>query len=40
MQKILIVTDSASDIPEDVEKELGIRILPFTVVIGDKSYIR
>ena len=39
MQKILIVTDSASDIPEDVEKELGIRILPFTVVIGDKSYI-
>jgi len=39
MEKIMIITDSASDIPEDREKEYGIHILPFTVVIGDKSYI-
>lgn len=39
MEKILIATDSASDISEEIEKELGIKILPFTIMIGDQSYI-
>lgn len=39
MEKILIVTDSASDILEETEKELSIRILPFTVMLGEKSYV-
>lgn len=39
MSKILISTDSASDISEEAEKELGIKVLPFTIVIGDKSYV-
>ena len=39
MGKIIIMTDSASDISEKEEKELGIKILPFPVVIGGKSYL-
>lgn len=39
MNKIIIMTDSASDISEKEEKEYGIRILPFPVVIGGKSYV-
>ena len=39
MGKIIIMTDSASDISENEEKELGIKILPFPVVIGGKSYL-
>lgn len=39
MGKVIIMTDSASDISEKEEKELGIRILPFPVVIGGKSYL-
>lgn len=38
MAKIKIMTDSASDIPEKFEKELDILIVPFKVVVGDKSY--
>lgn len=39
MGKTIIMTDSASDISEREEKEYGIKILPFSVVLGDKSYI-
>ena len=39
MGKTIIMTDSASDISEKEEKELGIKILPFPVVIGGKSYL-
>lgn len=39
MGKVIIMTDSASDISEKEEKELGIKILPFPVVIGGKSYL-
>ncbi|RGS44257.1 DegV family protein [Coprococcus eutactus] len=39
MGKIIIMTDSASDISEKEEEELGIKILPFPVVIGGKSYL-
>lgn len=38
MEKIRLITDSASDISAELEKELDIRILPFQVVIGEKSY--
>lgn len=38
MAKIKIITDSASDITEQIEKELDIMIVPFKVAMGDKSY--
>ncbi len=39
MSKILIVTDSASDISYEDEKQYQIRMLPFTVVVDGKSYV-
>ncbi|MBQ9375668.1 MAG: DegV family protein [Ruminococcus sp.] len=39
MTKIKIITDSASDITMELGKELGITVLPLTVMIGDKSYV-
>ena len=39
MSKILIMTDSASDISEAEEKELSIDILPFPIMLGGESYI-
>jgi DegV family protein with EDD domain len=39
MSKIRIITDSASDISYEYEKEYNIHIIPFPVVIGDKSYL-
>ncbi len=39
MPKIKIITDSASDISEKDEKELGIIVMPFKVAHGGKSYI-
>lgn len=38
MAKIKIITDSASDISAEFEKNHDILILPFKVAIGDKSY--
>ncbi len=38
MQKILILTDSACDISRERAEELGIRIMPFTITFGDKSF--
>ena len=38
MEKIRLITDAASDISVEYEKELDIRVLPFQVVIGEKSY--
>lgn len=38
MEKIRIITDSASDITDENEKKLNIRVLPFQVALGDKSY--
>lgn len=38
MQKIKIMTDSASDIDRDLEVSLGIKILPFTVIMDGKVY--
>lgn len=39
MSKIRIITDSASDISEQDEKELNIKVLNFKVAIGNKSYV-
>ncbi len=38
MSKIKIITDSTSDIPKDISKELGITVVPLTVYFGDKGY--
>lgn len=39
MNRIKIMTDSASDIPKNLEQELNIKILSFPVVVGDESYL-
>ena len=39
MRKIKIVTDSACDIPKETEERYGIRILPFSIIVGDQSYV-
>lgn len=39
MEKIRLITDSVSDISYDDEKQYDIRVLPFEVVLGDKSYV-
>ena len=33
------MTDSSSDIPPELAKELGIEIVPLTVVIDGKEYV-
>ena len=38
MAKIKLLTDAASDISPEYEKELGIRVIPFKVAMGDKTY--
>ena len=36
---VKIVTDGSSDIPKNVAEELGITVVPLTVVFGDKAYL-
>ncbi len=38
MSKIKLMTDSASDIPQELEKKYDIRILRFPITLGDKSF--
>lgn len=38
MAKIKIATDSTADIPADLQKELNITVLPFTIISGDTEY--
>lgn len=35
---IKVVTDSASDIPPEIAKELGITVVPVYIYFGDKAY--
>lgn len=35
---VTIITDSASDLPQDLADELGIRIIPLTVHFGAETY--
>lgn len=38
MQKIMIMTDSACDLDANAIEELGIKVIPFTITFGDKSF--
>lgn len=38
MQKILIMTDSACDLDKETIAEIGIKVIPFTITFGDKSF--
>ncbi|MBR6242205.1 MAG: DegV family protein [Ruminococcus sp.] len=38
MQKIMIVTDSCCDLSKEVIEELGIKVLPFTLTVGDITF--
>ncbi len=38
MQKAVIMTDSACDLTKEQIEELGIKLLPFTITLGDKSF--
>ena len=35
---IKVVTDSGSDLPFEVAKELGITVVPVYIYFGDKAY--
>lgn len=37
--KIKIVTDSTSDLPEDIAQEMGVTVVPAYINIGDKSFL-
>ncbi|NMA79967.1 MAG: DegV family protein [Clostridiales bacterium] len=39
MRNIRIITDSASDIPAELEKELNIKILSFPITVGETGYL-
>lgn len=39
MEKIRIITDAASDISYEDERDLDIRVLPFRLMLGNHSYI-
>lgn len=39
MAKIRLITDSASDVSEKNEKKYNIKIVPFNVTMGNKSYV-
>lgn len=36
---VRIITDSTSDIPMALQKELGIDIVPLSIIFGDKRYV-
>lgn len=38
MSKIAILTDSCCDLPKETIKELGIKVLPFTLTVGGESF--
>lgn len=38
MQKILLMTDSACDLEKETLDSLGIKLMPFTITFGDKSF--
>ena len=39
VSKTAVLTDSASDIPRELEEKYGIDILPFSIVVDGQSYI-
>ena len=39
MRKIVVMTDSASDIPIELQEKYDVRILPFVITVDGKSYV-
>ena len=39
MEKLLILTDTACDIPQETAEELGIRILPIPLEVDGMGYL-
>ena len=39
MSKIIMLTDSCCDLPKETVEELGIKVLPFTLTVGGKSFL-
>jgi DegV family protein with EDD domain len=37
--QVKVVTDSASDLPQDIATSLGIEVVPLTIRFGDKEYV-
>ncbi|HHY11504.1 MAG TPA: DegV family protein, partial [Firmicutes bacterium] len=38
MNKVKVVTDSASGLPKDIEKEYEITVVPIPIQVGEQSY--
>jgi DegV family protein with EDD domain len=38
IKKVIVVTDSAATVPEPLVRELGIRVVPFVLSLGARSY--
>ena len=38
MSRVKFTTDSAADIPVELQKELDIQVLPFPIAMGDEEY--
>lgn len=36
---VTIITDTTSDVPQDIAERLGIRVLPIRIFFGDKEYV-
>jgi DegV family protein with EDD domain len=36
---VVVVTDSVSNIPSNIAEDFGIQLVPFYVLIGDKTYV-
>lgn len=39
MSKVAIITDSTSDIPKDMVKELDIKVVPLSVIFEDRKSV-
>ena len=39
MQRIKLMTDSASDLPNELAQQLGIEIIPFPIAVDGKGYL-
>ena len=39
MQRIKLMTDSASDLPNELAQQLGIEIIPFPIAVDGKGYM-
>ncbi len=38
MEKIALITDSASDITKDIVDKYNVKVLPFKIIYRDKEY--